>query len=312
MAPSPVKKSSRRNSLLIKEEREFYMFISPWLFGFVFLTLGPLLVSLIMSFTQWEVISPPKWIGGRNYLSMYRDPLFRQSLKVTTIYTVLDVPLRMAASLLVALALNQKILGARWYRTFYYMPSVIPAVAVSMLFLWILAPKGLLNALLGMVGIPPQKWLTSSKLALYSLVLMSLWGYGSSMVIFLAGLQGIPQQLYEAAEIDGANRWRRFIHITIPMLSPVILFNTVMAMIGTFQVFTTGFLVTGGGPNNATLFYALYLYRSAFEYFEMGYACALAWVLFLIILLLTLITFRSSAAYVYYEGEIRQQRRWAI
>jgi multiple sugar transport system permease protein len=298
-------KKKARSGLLAREEREFYLFIAPWLVGFLCLTLGPLIASLVMSFMRWEIIAPPEWIGLGNLRRLFDDKLFMQALKVTTIYTVVDVPLRTVASLLVALALNQRIAGAHWFRTFYYMPSVIPTVAVAMLFLWMLAPSGLINSLLALVQIPPQEWLTSSRWALFSLILMSLWGYGASMVIFLAGLQGIPAQLYEAAEIDGANRWQRLWNVTLPMLSPVILFNVVMAIIGTFQVFTTGFIVTRGGPNNATLFYVLYLYRVAFNYFEMGYASALAWVLFLIILAVTLLTFRSSAAYVYYEGAIR-------
>lgn len=303
-------KSHAKTSLAAKEERELYLLISPWIIGFLVFTLGPLLASLFFSFTEWDILSSPQFIGLRNYIvRMPTDKLFRQSLKVTVIYTVVDVPLRMIASLIIALCLNQEIYGARLYRVFFYLPSVIPTVAVSMLFIWMLAPKGLLNALVGLVGIPPQEWLNNPRLALWSLVLISLWGYGASMVIFLAGLQGIPEHLYDAAKIDGANLWQRFANVTLPMLSPVILFNGVMAIIGTFQVFTTGYIVTQGGPNFATHFYVLYLYKSAFVHFEMGFACAMAWILFLIILAVTLLTFRSSAAYVYYEGELQHHGR---
>jgi multiple sugar transport system permease protein len=294
------------SALARREEREFYLYISPWLLGLFLFTLGPLVASFVISFMDWVIVKPPTFIGLSNYREMLADPLFWQSLKVTSIYTFLDVPLRMIASLLVAIALNQQIKGVKLWRTIYYMPSVVPSVAVAMLFIWMLARRGLVNQLLGLVGLPPVNWF-SEQMALYSLIIMSLWGYGASMVIFLAGLQNVPAHLYEAAAIDGAGTLARFRHITIPMISPVILFNTVMAIIGTFQVFTTGYVVTGGGPNNATLFYVLYLYRNAFQYFRMGYACSLAWVLFVIILACTALVFRSSPAWVYYEAEVARR-----
>jgi len=203
----------------------------------------------------------------------------------------------------VAILLNQRVRGLGIFRTIFYLPTVLPGVASLMLWMWIFFPDGLLNVITGLFGVAPKAWLSDERLALPSLIAMGMWGYGATMLIFLAGLQEIPQHLYEAAEIDGCGRWAKFIHITLPMLSPVIFFNAVTSMIGTFQVFEAGYIATQGGPNNATLFYLLYLFRNAFEYFQMGYACALAWVLFWVIMGLTLLVVKSSAAWVYYEGK---------
>jgi len=285
-----------------REAREFYLFISPWLIGFVVFTAGPMLASALLSFAEWDVITPPKWVGLDNYRALVRDPLFWKSLGVTATYTLIAVPLHLTVSLGVAILLNQKVRGLGVFRTIFYLPTVLPGVASLMLWMWIFFPDGLLNAFTGLFGLAPKAWLADERLALPSLIAMSMWGYGSTMLIFLAGLQEIPQHLYEAAEIDGCGRWSKFVHITLPMLSPVIFFNAVTSMIGTFQVFEAGYIATQGGPNNATLFYLLYLFRNAFEYFRMGYACALAWVLFWVIMALTLLVVKSSAAWVYYEG----------
>jgi multiple sugar transport system permease protein len=290
-------------SLLRTDERDFYLFTSPWTIGFLLFVLGPMVTSVLISFTRWDIISPPDWVGLANYKDMFsNDPLFWKSLKVTAVFTFGLVPLQLVLSLLVAVLLNQKVRGLPWFRTIFYLPTVLPIVASSMLWLWILNPSGLLNFFIGFIGISPQNWLISESLALPSIMLMSLWGsFGVSMIIFLAGLQGVPISLYESAEIDGAGAWRKFWNITLPMISPVIFFNFVMGVIGTFQVFTQGYLLTDGRPNNSTLFYVLYLYRNAFEFLNMGYASAMAWVLFIIIMGATLLILRTSSLWVYYE-----------
>ena len=287
-----------------KEERQFYMFISPWLLGFLVFTAGPMLFAIYLSFTRWDVIGTPHWIGLANFKELFfDDPKFWISLKVTAIYSVIAVPLHLSSSLLVAILLNQKIKAMGTFRTIFYLPTVLPVVATSMLWMNLLLEDGLINRVLGIIGIPSISWLTNESTALGALIFMSLWGFGASMIIFLAGLQGIPKTLYEAATIDGAGAWARFLNVTLPMLSPIIFFNFVMGVIRTFQVFTQGFIMTNGGPNYATLFYVLYLYQNAFEYLRMGYAAAMAWVLFFILLTLTLFILKSSSAWVYYEGD---------
>jgi multiple sugar transport system permease protein len=232
-----------------------------------------------------------------------RDPLFWQSLKVTVSYTVVYVPLELAGGLVLALLMNQKLRFRGVFRTIYYLPSVLPGVAFVVLWMWILNPDlGLINTLLSYVGIDGPRWLADPQWALPALLMMSLWGLGRSMVIYLASLQGIPQHLYEAAAIDGANTWQAFWKITLPMLTPTVFFNLVLSVISTFQTFTSAFVATDGGPLDSTLFYVLYLFRQAFQFFNMGYASALAWVLFLIILVLTLLIVRSADRWVYYEG----------
>jgi len=223
-------------------------------------------------------------------------------LKVTTTYTAISVPLTMVLAFLLALLMNTKVRGITVFRTIYYMPSIVPAVANAVLWAWILNSEfGLLNAFLHFLGLPKIMWLQEPEWALPALILMSLWSLGGPMVIYLAGLQGIPNEFYEAAEIDGAGGWAKLWHVTIPLMSPVIFFNFIMGVIGTFQVFTAGYLITNGGPQNATLFYVLYLYRNAFQYLRMGYAAALAWVLALVIMGLTALIFRGLGGRVYYE-----------
>lgn len=263
-----------------------------------------------MSLTRWDMINPPRFVGAGNYVTIFTDDdRFIQSLKVTATYASLAVPLGLVLSLALALLLNQNVRGMRIFRSIFYIPAILPGVAVAMV--WIVVFRyqgGIFNSLLGLVGIEPIKWLTSTEWALRSFVIMSLWGVGGGMIIYLAGLQSVPTQLYEAAEIDGAGVWGRFRNVTLPMISPTIFFNLVMGVIGSFQVFTSSYIITGGqgGPANATLFYVLYLYQKAFRYLQMGYACALAWILFAIILILTLAILRSSAAWVYYEAELKR------
>lgn len=286
-----------------------YLFLSPWLLGFLIFLVGPMVASFYLSFTEYKVIQPPQWIGLGNYARMFGDDLFYQALSVTARYTVVSVPLGIAVALALAILLNQRIVARGLLRTIFYLPSIISGVAVAIVFAWIFnAQFGILNYLLSFVGIAGPNWLGSPRWALWAFVLMSLWGVGGNMVIFLAALQGVPKALYEAGELDGATRWQRFWRITAPMISPAILFVTIMGIIASFQTFTQSYIMTGGGPANSTLFYLLYLYKNAFSWFEMGYASALAWLLFLIIIICTLLLLRSSTWWVYYEGDQERGR----
>ena len=289
-----------------------YAFISPWIFGFILFTAGPIFYSIYLSGTTSTMLSPPQWIGLENYARVVTDdPLFFTSLLNTLYYVVVAVPLGMLVALSLALLLNEKLRGLSFFRTIFFLPSITNMVAVSVLWLWIFNPEfGLLNTALNAVGITGPLWLQSEAWAKPSLILMSLWGVGGGVIIFLSALQGVPQELYEAAALDGANARRRFFRITLPMISPAIFFSLVMSLIGSFQVFTQAFVMTGaaqpgseGGPNNATLFYVLYLYKKAFQEFKMGYASALAWILFFIILAFTIAQMKLSKRWVYYESE---------
>lgn len=293
-----------------REAIEGFIGISPWLLGLLIFTLGPILASLYLSLNEYEVVKPPVFIGLENYRRLAEDPLFWQALKVTATYVFISIPLSISLAFAVALLMNQRLAFLGFFRTAYYMPNLVPAVASAILWIWIFNPEfGLLNNFLRSLGVQePPLWLGHTKWALPALIIMSLWGVGGPMLIYLAGLQGIPSDLYEAAQIDGAGVWARFRHVTIPQMSPVIFFNLVMGIIGSWQVFTAGYIMTSGGPRYATLFYVLYLYNNAFRYFRMGYASALAWVLAVIILFFTLIVFRSSTAWVYYAGELRSRR----
>lgn len=304
MQQSIPRRNFKKRSLLWREAVDGWLFITPWLLGFLFFTAGPMIGSAVISFLDWEILTPPTWVGLTNFRQMATDPLFRLSLYNTAYYTFIGVPIYLVAALLMALVLNLHLRGITFYRTIFFLPSLTPAVANALLWVWIFSPDfGLANYFLQAVGLPPQKWLFDVNLAKPSLILMGLWGIGSQMIIFLAGLQGISQTLYEAASIDGANEWRRFWSITLPMLSPTLFFNLVIGIIGSFQVFTTAYIATQGGPQNATLFYVLYLWRNGFDYFKMGYASALAWVLLLIVLALTMLQFGLARRLVYYEVE---------
>ena len=295
----------RLGKLARKEAIDCYLFISPWIIGFLIFTLGPMLFSVFLSFCRWDIFTPAQFIGLGNYRKLAAEPLFVKSLANTLFYTAFAVPLGVAGALGLSVLLNQKIRGITVYRTIYYLPAVVSGVAVALLWRWIFNPDfGVLNAILSgvfHVANPPY-WLWDEQWSKPSLILMSLWGIGGGMVIFLAGLQGIPEQLYEAAQIDGASVIQRFRHITLPMLSPVIFFNLIMGIIGSFQVFVQVYIMTGGGPANSTLFYVLYLFNNGFQFFKMGYASALAWVLFVIILAVTLVQFKLAGRWVYYEG----------
>jgi multiple sugar transport system permease protein len=283
-----------------------YLFTAPAVLGFLIWVAGPMLFSAWLSLTEWDLLSPPEFVGLSNYVEMFQDELFWKSLRVTFYYTVISVPLFQALAFAVALLLNAKVRGITVFRTIYYLPSIVPVVANALLFAWIFnSDFGLLNAVLRGIGLPKVLWLQDPRWAMPALITMSLWGIGGAMLIYLAGLQGVPQQLYEAAELDGANIWHRFRHVTVPMMSSVIFFNLVLGLIAALQTFTQGYIITNGGPQNSTLFYALYLYRQAFTNFKMGYAAALAWVLFVIVLVLSVFVFRTLGRQVYYEDEGR-------
>ena len=286
---------SRPRSSRLSRQRtmEGWLFASPWILGFILWTVGPMIASLVISFTEWDLISSPQWVGTANIQTMWNDSTFWQALKVTTVYAVSSVPLHIVFGLVLALLLNTKIIGLRFYRTAFYLPSVLSGVAVALLWRWIFSNEfGLINGFLDNLGINGPNWLGDEAWALPSLVLMSLWGVGASAIIYLAGLQGIPTDLYEAAEVDGANGWQRFWAVTLPMMTPVLFFELITGIVSALQVFTQAYIMTSGGPNNATLFYLLYLYQNAFQYFRMGYASTVSWVIFLYLLVCTFLTYR--------------------
>ena len=286
-----------------------YFFISPFLIGLILFTIGPMIASLYYSFTQYNILTPPRWIGTENYTKLLTDPLFWQSIKVTLYFAMVALPLNLIIGYLLAILLNQKVAGLNLWRTLYYLPSVISGVAVAVLFARLFNPNlGWINFFLKSIGVvDPPGWLQDPHWAVPALIIMSLWSVGGTMIIYLSGLQGVPTTLYEAARVDGANKFQSFVNITLPMTTPVIFFNLVIGLIATFQYFTVVYTTSGGtgGPARSTLFYNLYLYQNAFNYFQMGYASAMAWVLFFIVLVLTLVVFKSSAAWVFYEGEVR-------
>lgn len=313
----PAKRSRPRH----KDTLLGFLCISPWLFGFVALTAGPILASVFFSFTSFGLISAPRWLGLANYRKMlFDDRLFWQALKVTGRYSFSAVPLGLALGLGLALLLNERVKLLGMWRTIFYLPAVLSGVAVAIMWTWVFNPKfGVLNWALRLVGITGPGWLADPDWALNALVIMSLWGVGGGMLIYLGGLQGIPTDLYDAAKVDGAGRWRRFRNVTLPMLSPILFYNLVQGIIGSFQAFTPAYVMTGGGPMYATFLYVYYLYQNAFIYSGasavgfggMGYACAMAWVLFLVIMFFTVLVLRSSAAWVYYEGmRVGGGRKW--
>ncbi len=294
---------------MAREDRlTFWCFISPWLIGFLLFGLGPILASIWLSFTDYSLFKPPDWVGLGNYRELLRDPLIMKSLGNTLFYVIFAVPLGTIGAMMLAILLNQKVKGIAIWRTIFYLPTIVSGVAMGVLWRWIFNPEvGLANTLLRPVlsafGFADPQWLLDPAMAKPAYVVMSLWGMGGGMIIFLAALQGIPEHLYEAAELDGAGPVRQFFVITIPMLSPVILFSLTMGTIGSFQIFAQAYVMSGRGPDNSTLFYVLYLFDQAFRYFRMGYGAAMAWLLFLIILGVTVIQFTFAKRWVYYEGE---------
>ncbi len=298
----------RSMSLARREATSFYIFIAPWIIGFIVFTAGPIIASGYFSLTSYDIANPPKWIGFQNYLDLFTTPVFWKSIRVTITYAVMALPLGLVLSIALALLLNLKIPLLSLWRTIYYLPSVISGVAVSLLWQLIFQPQfGILNVFLYTTFhiIVPQ-WQYDENWVIPMFVIMSIWGVGGSMLIYLGGLQGIPTQLYEAAEIDGAGSWRRFWSITIPMLSPVILFNLILGIIGVFSYFTQAYVITQGGPDYASYFYLLMLYMTAWNFLKMGLASAMAWLFFIFVLIVTIVVMRTSLLWVYYEGGERR------
>ncbi|MFI6830757.1 carbohydrate ABC transporter permease [Kribbella sp. NPDC050241] len=305
-AEEPVASTPPRRGLTMTRRQALwcYVFIAPAVLGLLLFSIGPMLASLGLSFTSYDMLTNPVWTGGDNYSALFADPIFRKSLSVTLIYGVVSVPATMILALVLAILLNTKLPAQKFFRSAYYLPSVISGVAVAMVWKWMFNGEyGLINAALAKVGIDGPSWLTDEQWALRALIFMSLWGFGGTMLIYLAGLQGVPKELYEAAKVDGASTFRQHLHVTVPMLSSVTLFNLIMGIINSLQVFAEPFVLTQGGPNNSTLLLSVYLYQNAFQYLKMGYASAIAWVAFAIIMALTLLVFRSMPMWVHTETE---------
>ena len=281
-----------------------YFFLGPWLIGLIGLSVIPMISSLYLSFTNYDMFTTPKWIGLDNYTHMIDDPKYLTSVKVTLTYVLFSVPLQLLFALAVALLLNRGLRGLKIYRAAYYIPSLFGgSVAVSILWRQLFGGEGLVNKFLAYFGIHGTNWISSPDTALYTLVILSVWQFGAPMIIFLAGLKQVPLELYEAARIDGASKVRQFFSLTLPMLSPIILFNLVMQIIHAFQAFTPAYIISGGtgGPLDATLFYTLYLFQKAFTLFQMGYASAMAWVLLLAVGIVTALIFATSRKWVFYQ-----------
>jgi multiple sugar transport system permease protein len=299
--PSAPRSTSRR---AWRPDLEDILFALPFIIGLVVFFFGPMLASIYMSFTSYHVVRGANWVGLANYAEMVQDPLVLHSLRVTALWSIGSVPLNLILGLVIAVLLNQKVKGLAVWRTIYYVPSIISGVAIALLWVWMFEPRyGIVNYLLDLFfDIEGPNWLAEPRSALPAIVLMSLWSVGGSMLINLAGLQGVPTDLYEAADVDGAGAWRKFLNITIPMISPVLLFNLIMGIISAMQSFSHFYIMTRGGPNNATLTFMLYLYRQAFDFGRLGYGSALAWLLFIILTIVTGLVFRSSSAWVHYES----------
>lgn len=284
-----------------------YLFILPWLIGFIVFFVGPIIASFFLSFTSWNIVGAPEWVGLENYQSIFTsDPRFIQAIKVTLTYSVIYLPLEVICGLALAMLMNQKLRGIGIFRTLFYMPYVVPQVAAALVWVWMLnARYGVVNTIMGWFGVDGPNWLGSPAYVLPSLVIISLWGVGGSAVIYLAGLQNIPQVYYEAATVDGANAWQKFFKITLPLLSPTIFFQLVLGLIGVFQTFTPAYIAAGetGGPLQSGLFYMLYVYNRGFVTLRMGYASALAWIMTLFIMIVTVVVLRSSSYWVHYETE---------
>lgn len=307
--------AAKKRKMTRKERHYMWLglaFASPWIIGFLVFTVYPFFGSLYFSLTEYDLFNSPKWIGMQNYVKIFQNNHFYISLINTLYMAGISMPIGLISSLLIALLLNFKVRGISFYRTVYYLPAVIPIVANAILWAWMLNPDfGLINMILRELHMPDPAWLLDPRFTKPSLILMGIWGSGAGSLIFLAALQGIPQQFYEAASIDGASRWHRFRHITLPGLSPVIFFQIIMGLISAFQIFTESYILAGGktadanlgGPEQSLLFYAVNLYQEAFVYIKMGYASALAWILFVIVVILTAAILKSSARWVYYGGE---------
>lgn len=297
-----------------KEALWFYLLVLPWLFGFVTLTLGPMIYSLFLSLTNWDLFTDPKFVGLDNYTNLFtKDDIFWKTVFNTLYYAFISVPLAMVFSLFIVYFLNRPIKGSAIYRTLYYIPATVPAVASALLFKWLLAPDaGMINRFLALFGIDGPAWLLEPAWVKPALILMSLWTVGASITLLMAGTKSIPSEFYEAAELDGASPSRQYFRITLPLLTPIIFFNLINGLIISLQIFTQIYIMTGsgganmGGPNNASMMIVPYLFNNAFRFYKMGYASAIAWILFVLVMLLTVLVFRSSSAWVYYETEVKK------
>jgi len=295
-------KASRQYS---STQRAAYLFLLPWAIGFLCLSLGPILWSLYLSFTDFDLLTAPDWVGPANYVRMFTaDPKFMISVRITFVYVLFSVPLKLAFALAVAMLLNRGIRGLPLYRALFYLPSLLGAsVAIAVLWRQLFAGNGLVNRFLAQFGIEGPSWISNPNYSLWTLIILAVWQFGSPMIVFLAGLRQIPADVYEAARVDGAGRWRQFARITVPLLTPVIFFNAIIQTIDAFKTFTPAFIISNGSGNpvNSLLFYTLYLYQEAFGYFRMGYASALAWMLLIIIALFTAFAFLTSRYWVHYD-----------
>ena len=294
------------STLRRREALWFYLFASPWIIGFVVFLLGPMLASVYISLTDWDSFTPPKWVGLQNYTRLLTDdPVFWKALGNTFYYAAISVPLGLGIGLWLANLLNKQVRARKVFRTLIYLPTLVPLVATAMIFKMVLAPSGPLNDVLGWAGIPGPSWLLESVWVKPALILLSVWGAGGATVLLLAAMKGIPRELYEAAEVDGAGPVRQFWSITVPQLTPIIFFNLVMGLIGAFQVFSQVYILTKGGPNNASQMMVPLLFDEAFSFYHLGYASAISWLLFAVILVFTLLAFRTARRWVFYETEVK-------
>jgi multiple sugar transport system permease protein len=275
--------------------------VSPWIAGALIFTLYPFVMTLYYSFTKFSVVNEPTWVGGKNYAGLVTDDLFWKSLWNTAYYTIFEVPLSTIVALALAMLLNMRVKGLALYRTAFYLPSIVPVVATAVLWLWLFNPSfGVINIGLGAAHLPQPGWMFDEVTSKPTFILMGVWAVGGPMIIYLAALQGVPAEMYEAADLEGANAWQRLRYVTLPMISPAVLFNVILSAVDCLQYFTQAYMMTNGGPNDSTLFYALYLYRQAFTFLDFGKASAMAWVLFVLVLAVTAVLFRSSSKWVYY------------
>ena len=305
----PATKAKPRISLTHRQAEALtgFTMAAPWIIGFFVFVAGPMIASLYLAMTRWDMFTSPKFLGLENFqVLLTEDNLFWKSFRVTTLFAVFSVPLQIAVGLALAQLLNQKIRLLGMFRSIYYLPSVLSGVSIAIMFRWIFGTQyGLLNTVFNILGIEPVSWLGDPNIVLLSFILMSIWGSGANMLIYLGALQGVPSELYEAAEVDGAGSFRKFFKITVPMITPVIFFTLINGIIISLQEFQTPFILTGGGPADSSLFIVLYLYRNAFQWFKMGYASAIAWIIFAYVMVLSIVVMRSSKAWVYYEGSLK-------
>jgi len=279
------------------------LFVAPWIIGFLAFTLYPFIMTFYYSFTKFDIVSSPKFIGLDNYRALFHDHTFWHALYNTAYYTVLEVPFSTILAIGIAMLLNMRVRGVKVYRVIFFLPSVVPLVAGAILWLWLFNPTfGIVNSILNSIGIHGPGWMFSVAWSKPTFVLLGLWGIGTPMVIYLAALQGVPREMYEVAALEGASAWQRTRNITLPMISPAILFNVVLGLVACLQYFAQAYIITSGGPDNSTMFYALYLYYQAFRYLHLGFASAMAWILFVVVVALTLLLFRLSKRFVYYAG----------